>query len=476
MQDLEVFKQIPGYKAILKAVLKNQIQSLVLQLAQQTGEESVLITASLEEGTLSQLGSEFGKTFLEGHDEIKSQFLGFCLKRNQIQKQTKEFQESKPRKSWSARRPQVTLPTVARRSQPYPVSMTTAMSRSAKQKVAGTDRCRRKQNKTVKTEATVPYPTSASEDYIITNNLPTNLQVTSFPSQGQGHVSENQSPSQVLPVPPLKNEPVYVNNLMVKKDSAGSLYNEDSFDSLNNNENQSTQSSITDGVCGETDTSDVATEELADITEEIVAGQVDGTEDLKQNGLEQISADEEALAEYLEGTSEGQTEQGQGQSENEQTFAEEEMESDIGMVHVQSVTSLRKDSVSRKGSASRKPKLKLFNQNKVSDMQKSLKERKAELENYLNLENTDRPYPCNLCPKRFKERHHLVYHLRTHSGHRPYVCSICNKGFTQSSSLNTHKKLHLKDMSCEFCGQVFRKISLLQNHMCKALGGDNIQI
>lgn len=54
----------------------------VQQLAQQTGEESVLLTASLEEGTLTQLGSEFGKVFLEGHDEIKSQFLGFCLKSN----------------------------------------------------------------------------------------------------------------------------------------------------------------------------------------------------------------------------------------------------------------------------------------------------------------------------------------------------------------------------------------------------------
>lgn len=128
------------------------------------------------------------------------------------------------------------------------------------------------------------------------------------------------------------------------------------------------------------------------------------------------------------------------------------------MIQVQNVTSLRGRPPGRK--------LKLFNHKKPS-LQKSLKERKAELENYLNLENTERPYPCSLCPKRFKERHHLVYHLRTHSGHRPYVCTICGKGFTQSSSLNTHRKLHLKDISCDYCGQVFRKISLLQNHACK---------
>lgn len=115
----------------------------------------------------------------------------------------------------------------------------------------------------------------------------------------------------------------------------------------------------------------------------------------------------------------------------------------------------------------RKPRIKLFDQYQTLKTEKSVKERKMELENYLNLENPDRPYPCNLCPKRFKERHHLVYHLRTHSGHRPYVCNVCEKSFTQSSSLNTHKKLHLKDMSCDYCGKVFRKISLLQNHVCR---------
>jgi len=124
--------------------------------------------------------------------------------------------------------------------------------------------------------------------------------------------------------------------------------------------------------------------------------------------------------------------------------------------------------------AGRKNKSRLFNQNKRACAQKSLKERKAELENYLSLENNDRPYPCNMCPKLFKARHHLVYHLRTHSGHRPYGCSICGKSFTQSSSLNTHKKLRLKDITCDVCGQIFRKLTLLQNHVCKVLVKGNI--
>ncbi|XP_045181215.2 zinc finger and SCAN domain-containing protein 2-like isoform X5 [Mercenaria mercenaria] len=92
--DLDVIKDIPGYKVILKAVLKSQIQQLVEQLASTTEEESVILTASVADGTLSHLGSQSGKGFLEDHEDIKSQFLGFCLKKHHRDKQEKERQEA----------------------------------------------------------------------------------------------------------------------------------------------------------------------------------------------------------------------------------------------------------------------------------------------------------------------------------------------------------------------------------------------
>ena len=49
-------------------------------MAATTDEESVILTASVADGTLSHLGSDSGKTFLEAHEDVKSQFLGFCLK------------------------------------------------------------------------------------------------------------------------------------------------------------------------------------------------------------------------------------------------------------------------------------------------------------------------------------------------------------------------------------------------------------
>ena len=53
----------------------------VEQLAAHTEEESIILTASISDGTLSHLGSDSGKSFLSDHEDVKSQFLGFCLKR-----------------------------------------------------------------------------------------------------------------------------------------------------------------------------------------------------------------------------------------------------------------------------------------------------------------------------------------------------------------------------------------------------------
>ncbi|XP_053393989.1 zinc finger and BTB domain-containing protein 14-like [Mercenaria mercenaria] len=82
IMNTEELQDLPGYKAILKAVLRQQIQMLVEQLSEHTGEETVVLSANITEGTLSHLGSEYGKIFLEKEQAIKSKFLGFCLRKN----------------------------------------------------------------------------------------------------------------------------------------------------------------------------------------------------------------------------------------------------------------------------------------------------------------------------------------------------------------------------------------------------------
>lgn len=74
-------KDLPGYKAILKAVLKQQIQMLIEQLNENTGEETLVLSANINEGTFSYLGSEYGKNFLKQEASIKPKFLGYCLRK-----------------------------------------------------------------------------------------------------------------------------------------------------------------------------------------------------------------------------------------------------------------------------------------------------------------------------------------------------------------------------------------------------------
>ncbi|XP_052765293.1 zinc finger and BTB domain-containing protein 17-like isoform X16 [Mya arenaria] len=92
--DIDVIKEIPGYKVILKAVVKSQIQQLVEQLAEHTNEESVILTASVADGTISHIGSESGKSFLQDNDDFKSQFLGFCLKYHHRKQMEKEKEKA----------------------------------------------------------------------------------------------------------------------------------------------------------------------------------------------------------------------------------------------------------------------------------------------------------------------------------------------------------------------------------------------
>ncbi|XP_052245284.1 zinc finger protein 37-like isoform X3 [Dreissena polymorpha] len=80
MDEFASVKSIPGYEAVLKTVLKSQIKLLVDQLTAQTGEEVIMLTASLQDGSFTSLGSQAGNMFLDNNTSIKTQFYGFCMK------------------------------------------------------------------------------------------------------------------------------------------------------------------------------------------------------------------------------------------------------------------------------------------------------------------------------------------------------------------------------------------------------------
>ncbi|XP_062597938.1 LOW QUALITY PROTEIN: SWI/SNF-related matrix-associated actin-dependent regulator of chromatin subfamily E member 1-like [Saccostrea cucullata] len=53
-------------------------------------------------------------------------------------------------------------------------------------------------------------------------------------------------------------------------------------------------------------------------------------------------------------------------------------------------------------------------------------------------EEGPRKYPCDICGKAFKHKHHMTEHKRLHTGEKPYSCTRCGKRFSHSGSYSQH--------------------------------------
>ena len=80
MQELWLLMSVVTSKAMSKGLVLCLVHLQVEQVFDIVGEESLVLTASIDDGTFSHLGSENAKFFIEDYEDVKSQFLGFCLK------------------------------------------------------------------------------------------------------------------------------------------------------------------------------------------------------------------------------------------------------------------------------------------------------------------------------------------------------------------------------------------------------------
>lgn len=69
---------------------------------------------------------------------------------------------------------------------------------------------------------------------------------------------------------------------------------------------------------------------------------------------------------------------------------------------------------------------------------------KSLLNCHVVIHSGEKRYQCESCPLKFLKKKYLLTHILTHTGERPFVCSICHKGFKQSGDMRKHKATHLR--------------------------------
>ncbi|XP_014483824.1 PREDICTED: zinc finger protein 3-like isoform X2 [Dinoponera quadriceps] len=80
---------------------------------------------------------------------------------------------------------------------------------------------------------------------------------------------------------------------------------------------------------------------------------------------------------------------------------------------------------------------------------------------------SQKPYQCQHCGRRFTRPHEKVKHERIHTGEKPHACEVCGKTFRVSYCLTLHMRTHtgVRPYTCQHCGKRFKASSVYNHHM-----------
>ncbi|XP_044743442.1 zinc finger protein OZF-like [Chrysoperla carnea] len=93
---------------------------------------------------------------------------------------------------------------------------------------------------------------------------------------------------------------------------------------------------------------------------------------------------------------------------------------------------------------------------------------KSELRRHMRSHTGEKPFPCDMCDKRYRENKALRRHvLSAHMNERPFECTVCSKAFHTKAILQAHMRTHTgeRPYSCLVCNKAFGSKSWLKEHI-----------
>lgn len=174
----------------------------------------------------------------------------------------------------------MTLPTVARRPKPYPVSIakvtqgsTNVVSSSVDQKVLDLNQRYRKQNQAEKIESTPSYSSSFKHGHASSINGPNNIHASLIPTTDEEDVKEDLTQFQDFHDSSVEFEAVTTG-------SPSSMHTDSTYSALIKTENQSTESTLTENIYREADFEQTSNEKTG-VADRTGVEQIDEGEDIE---------------------------------------------------------------------------------------------------------------------------------------------------------------------------------------------------